>query len=74
MNGNKPWYASKTYYGLAVILIGMIVGAFGGEITPILEAQITEMVGGALSIIGVLLTARGRNKAQGKITLRKEIP
>ncbi len=72
MNNKKPWYTSKTYHGLIVILVGMIVGAFGGEVTPMLEVEIAEMVGGAFSIIGVLLAARGRNKAQSKITLKKE--
>lgn len=71
MTTKKPWYTSKTYHGLAVILIGMVVGALGGEITPILEAQIGEMVGGAMSIAGVLLAANGRNKAQSEITLKK---
>ena len=73
MNGNKPWYASKTYHGLFVILIGLAVGQFGGEVSPELHAQIGEMVGGVLSIVGVLLAANGRNRAQGKITMKKSL-
>ncbi len=72
MNGNKPWYASKTYHGLFVILIGLVVGQFGGEVSPELHAQIGEMVGGVLSIVGVILAANGRNKAKSGIALKKE--
>lgn len=68
----KPWYQSKTYHGLAVILIGIIIGFLGGDVTSVVETQISEAVGGILSIIGVVLAARGRNKAEGRITLKKE--
>lgn len=69
---NKPWYQSKTYHGLAVILIGIAFGYFGEELTPDMELQISETVSGLLGLLGVILAAIGRNKADGGITLTKE--
>ena len=61
MNENaKPWYASRTLQGVALAVVGIIVGAVG-----------SQEVGSALTVLGLGVAGIGRARADQPVRFKK---
>lgn len=67
---NKPWYLSKTFIGLAVIIAGQILGHWHitignpDQVGQTLADELPAIVSG----LGIALAGIGRIKASTKLT------
>jgi len=65
---SKPWYLSRTIWGAAVALLGMVfprgVAALGGDAAT---DNVLTIVGNVVTLAGSLLAIYGRVKAMTKI-------
>lgn len=78
MTGKKPWYESKTVWGLLMVILPLLLGKFGLSVDtdglePALRALLTdvrELVGSALVVWGTVsrkrapLTLTGESKGK----------
>ncbi len=63
MNGNKPWYTSKTIWGSLIAMIAGIGGAFGLDLDPQTQAGLVDGILKIVSAAGSLLAIYGRFSA-----------
>ena len=61
----KPFYQSKTYIGLAVMILGLIVNKFG---LPIAAEEIAPIVAFIFEGIGGVMIFIGRLRAEKKVS------
>lgn len=67
----KPFYASRTFWGLVIILIGSHSPKLAGLIQTDLDGVI-EIAGQVAALAGVVLAFIGRLKANTNLTIKKE--
>ena len=60
MEQTKPWYLSKTVWGILIAFVGFIANQFFGSVIPDVSSEIVEIIGMAIALIG-------RFKASSKI-------
>ena len=48
----KPWYLSKTIWGVIIAFIGFISNQFFKTTIPDVSSQIVELIGLAIAIVG----------------------
>ena len=60
MEQTKPWYLSKTVWGILIAFAGFIANQFFGSVIPDVSSEIVEIIGMAIALIG-------RFKASSKI-------
>jgi len=66
---NKPFYASKTIWGLAVMIAALVLPKmFAGEDKTALASQLADWALVIGEIIGGILVVVGRLKANTKLT------
>jgi hypothetical protein len=63
MTGSKPWYMSKTLWGIIIAFIAAVAGAVG--IQPV--EQLPDWATGIISMIGLIVAYFGRVNATKKI-------
>jgi len=66
---NKPWYASKTIWGVALAGIGLIAAHWGVLIAPddATLNGVIEIACKVAEVVGLVLALYGRIKAQSAI-------
>lgn len=66
---NKPWYLSRTLWGVAVTAIGLVspkvIEWLGG---PAATDTVMVVVESVVELVGIVMTVWGRAKAQGTLT------
>lgn len=67
----KPWYASLTIWGAGVAVAGMILAAFGVQISQAEQTaaadSLARSVGAMMELAGLVATVYGRVRASKKI-------
>lgn len=48
----KPWYLSKTIWGIIIAALGLISKSFFNTIIPDVSSEIVELIGLSLALIG----------------------
>ncbi|MEW5725338.1 MAG: hypothetical protein AB1896_19650 [Thermodesulfobacteriota bacterium] len=64
----KPFWQSKTVWGVALTVVGGLLAQFGVNI-PWSEAQIPAVAGDMVGLIGAVLAVYGRFRAEKAIRL-----
>lgn len=67
MDGNQPWYASKTVWGGIVALLAGVAAAFGYVVDEAVQVDTATAITAFASAIGGLVAVYGRIKATKKI-------
>jgi hypothetical protein len=76
MNETKPWWASRGVWGGIILVLSLIIGAFGySGLTPeeqtVLGDSITNLAAVLGTVIGTILAIWGRIKASKQVTASK---
>ena len=69
MNETKSVWTSKTIWGGLVALAANLMRQFGFEISPDMEAELTNTVLQLVEYVGILLVLVGRLTAKKTVTL-----
>jgi hypothetical protein len=48
----KPWYLSKTIWGVIIAFLGFILNQFFKTTIPDVSSQIVELIGLAIAVVG----------------------
>jgi len=67
MEETKPWYQSKTIWSSIVVLMSVIAGTVGYDISQAEQIEITELILAAVSAAGALAAIVSRKLAIKKI-------
>jgi hypothetical protein len=66
--GAKPWYLSRTIWGVLVALAAQLLARWGYELTPALQGDIVSTILDLVSAGGAGLAVFGRVKASKRLT------
>lgn len=64
---NKPWYLSKTIWGVAVTALAAIIPTVAKMNAEGLTGDLTQLASGVALVVGAALAIYGRYKAATKI-------
>ena len=71
----KPWYASKTVWGTALVGLGFVLNFFGVTLTPTDQTAIVEAgpdtVNAVIQFVGLIIAMYGRLTAKEALTATK---
>ena len=71
----KPWYLSKTLWGLIVTVLGIVFPKLPiKDNSGFLTDQLVQVAGNVAATIGIALAAYGRIKSTGPLTLTDQRP
>ncbi len=72
MDGEKPWYASRTIWGGIFAALGGAVPVLGNVLSiPGVQDAAVEAAGGLISVVGGAIAAWGRVQADSTITIKR---
>lgn len=69
MDESKPWYLSRTIWGVVVMMVASLAHIFHYQIDAQLQADITNYIASIGDVVGGGLTIYGRIKASKAITV-----
>jgi len=67
MKGTKSIFASRTFYGIVIAVLGTAMGYFGYDMNEAMQGEMGDIVSRLVTIGGAIFAIYGRFKATKRI-------